>query len=46
MVLPPGNAQKDLIIIFGKAMKSDSVMSLERITPLIASLDVRAVQMA
>ena len=32
--------QKDLIIIFGKAMKSDSVMSLQRITLLIASLDV------
>lgn len=32
--------QKDLIIIFGKAKKSGSVMSLLRITLLIVSLDV------
>lgn len=37
--------QKDLIIIFGKAMRSGSVMSLLRIALLIAFLDVRAFQM-
>lgn len=37
--------QKDLIIIFGKATRSGSVMSLLRIALLIAFLDVRAFQM-
>lgn len=32
--------QKDLIIIFGKATRSGSIMSLLRITLLIAFLDV------
>lgn len=35
---------KDLIIIFGKAMRSGSLMSLLRITLLVASLDAQAFQ--